>query len=217
MKQSVLSWHILSYPRSGNHLVRALVEFASHRPKLGCKNGRNDPPIYLRKPNQLLKKIIINDENPIGFKSHSLHEAQLVQKNNPRNLGLVFVQRKMEEAIFSNSYRNLEKKFHLNGRELRKKIEQEIDFYLGSQLFYKNYDAGPKICINFEDITNQDVNRAMIVSESFLSEMGLANTKLNIKDFEEIKELARESQKSIRKKSNAKLEERIRAEISRYL
>lgn len=29
------SWHIASYPRSGNHLARSLVEFGAHRPTLG--------------------------------------------------------------------------------------------------------------------------------------------------------------------------------------
>ena len=94
------AWHILSYPRSGNHLVRALVEFSSGRPTLGAIESSKDIPIYLRSENKKLKLIDISNLDPIGYKSHWLNQARLVEKSVSDSLGLIFIQRKMQDAIF---------------------------------------------------------------------------------------------------------------------
>jgi hypothetical protein len=37
---------LLSYPRSGNHLVRFFIELLTETPTMGCKENKNDTPIY---------------------------------------------------------------------------------------------------------------------------------------------------------------------------
>ena len=50
---------LLSYPRSGNHLVRFFIELLSELPTLGCINNKLDIPIYL---NEFTENIPFNIE-----------------------------------------------------------------------------------------------------------------------------------------------------------
>ncbi len=81
-RQRPNGWHIVSYPRSGNHIVRALLEYASGRPTMGCPGTRHDPPISDRQPNRKKGLIRITNSEPIGWKAHYPRELFLNQKNS---------------------------------------------------------------------------------------------------------------------------------------
>ena len=60
--------YILSYPRSGNTLIRYIVEYLTNRPTIGAGNGKDDPPIYKRL-HQHLKNV---KGEPIAKKEHQV-------------------------------------------------------------------------------------------------------------------------------------------------
>tara|TARA_R110002060_G_scaffold23166_11_gene31364 strand:- start:4742 stop:5446 length:705 start_codon:yes stop_codon:yes gene_type:complete len=66
---------ILSYPRSGNHLVRYIIEYLSERPTLGCRGASGvvtsaDIPLYRRPSVKLLNKTALKAASPISEKFH---------------------------------------------------------------------------------------------------------------------------------------------------
>ena len=56
-KQNIL----LSFPRSGNHMMRFFIELLSELPTFGCKYNKNDKEIY---------KNIFNESIPFNIKKH---------------------------------------------------------------------------------------------------------------------------------------------------
>ena len=216
MSDEILAWHVLSYPRSGNHLVRTLLEFASHRPTMGVIESTKDDPIFSRAPNQALKLINIKKTKPIGYKSHRLSHVRLLERATPDPMGLIFIQRKMENAIFSHLYRSLRKKLFVSNQLIQSSIRDAVDQYYSVVHFYESYNAGPKIKILFEDLTKSNTEEAMAASRRFLKELGLDLGEISENTFKLLMSMSKESQSSNKEKRNAVLERRIREEILRY-
>lgn len=216
MNDEILAWHVLSYPRSGNHLVRTLLEFASHRPTMGVIESTKDDPIFSRPPNQALNLINIKNFKPIGYKSHWLNQVRLVERTISEPKGLIFIQRKMENAIFSHLYRSLRKKLFVSNRLIQTSVRDAVNQYLSVVYFYESYNAGPKIKILFEDLAKSNTEEAMEASRRFLKELGLELGEISENTFKLLMSMSKESQSSNKEKRNAVLERRIREEILRY-
>jgi len=153
------SWHIVSYPRSGNHLIRGLLEAYSQRPTLGCPNSSLDGPIHERFPNKTKKIIEISDETPIGYKAHNVREIQLNNQLCSLELNLILITRNPKEAISSHLARlssssNPIKKFVRNRTHMiRKNVEKELETYMDLVTFFHNFD-GVKIHLEFEKLVD---------------------------------------------------------------
>lgn len=92
---------VASFPRSGNHLVRFLIEYLTGRPTLGCHESPLDIPIYRNgfpdEPSVLSH--VCGD--PIAHKAHFVKEVgYLVQRYTID--GLILVRRHPIEAIVSH-------------------------------------------------------------------------------------------------------------------
>jgi len=90
---------VASYPRSGNHLVRFLVEYLTGRPTLGCRGNEHDVPIHLNafpEPNLLAH---VGGE-PIGQKVHSADEVAEALAGDEIK-GTILILRHPAEAVMS--------------------------------------------------------------------------------------------------------------------
>ena len=150
-------WQIVSYPRSGNHIIRGLLEAYSGRPTLGCPRKPNDSPIFERSSNQRLKVIKISDPTPIGYKAHWVKE---IRRNNrlyssPPNL--LLITRNPIDAISSHLSRQsvakntIEDKINWFLRGKPSNIKRATDLYLETIMYYRSF-KGPKIHLKFEDL-----------------------------------------------------------------
>jgi hypothetical protein len=217
MGDKINSWHIVSYPRSGNHLVRTLVEYSSKRPTLGVIDSPKDIPIYLRPPNQNLNLIQIADFNPIAYKSHFLSHIRLVEKFNQDPFGLVLVQRKIENAVTSHLYRSLRKRLFLKDSEIHVAVEGAVNQYFSVLHFFESYDRGPKIKVSFEEIASSNIESSMNACKDLLGFLGMSMGDINSSEFKKLTSLARESQSSAKKFRKQVLEKKIRDAIARYM
>jgi hypothetical protein len=142
----------LSYPRSGNHLVRFVVESCSGRPTLGFRDHENffvpkclhDNPIFLRDPN-----VHIKDPRPILVKRHT-------PDFQPERL--LFLVRNPVTAILS----------HL-GRDLKEipedELSREADLFMENCYFYRDFSSDNKMLLFLEDILEAPVPRLSILLE----------------------------------------------------
>lgn len=136
--------YLLSYPRSGNHWVRFIIEFLTGRPSLGCKTSEDkDKPIYQTNFNGGYKPIKIEDTSPIIRKSHSPGEIMDCDK-------LIVIVREYKECIIR----------HNSGRITKK----DIDVYYNIIKFYDEFN-GDKLLIKYNDLLNNNENVAQNIFE----------------------------------------------------
>lgn len=129
---------LLSYPRSGNHLVRYVVEHCSRRPTLGWGDKENllvprslhDKPIFLRDRN-----IEITNAKPILVKRH---EPDYEPKR------LILLVRNPVEAILSHKGRGL---VEIPDSELLEQAEKFMD----NCRFFANFPDQDRMIIFLED------------------------------------------------------------------
>jgi hypothetical protein len=144
LNQPRIATMFLSYPRSGNHLVRFVVEYCSGRPTLGFRDHENfftpqsmhDNPIFLRD-----QSIQIKDPRPILIKRHT-------PDFQPEKL--LFLVRNPVIAILS----------HL-GRDLNEIPENELlreaNLFMENCFFYRDFSRGNKMLFCLEDILKAPV------------------------------------------------------------
>lgn len=97
---------LLSYPRSGNHLVRFFIELLSEKPTIGMKNVRGDNPIF---KNKFEKQI------PFNIKDYNeeecYHKFHHVEQMEPGDIvtDLIFIIREPKEVLLrhNNNFINL--------------------------------------------------------------------------------------------------------------
>ena len=142
--QPKIATMFLSYPRSGNHLVRFVVEYCSGRPTLGFRDHENfftpqslhDNPIFLRD-----LSIQIKDPRPILIKRHTPDFP-------PEKL--LFLVRNPVIAILS----------HL-GRDLIEIPEDELlreaNLFMENCYFYRDFSGDNKMLFCLEDILSAPV------------------------------------------------------------
>lgn len=132
---------LLSYPRSGNHLVRFFIELLSEIPTYGCKNNKKDIEIY---KNEFPEKIPFNisdyDEKDCYIKYH-FSPSQNIHLNK-----LILIIRNPKELFVRNGL--------FNDMNI-KKITNNEGFFKNID-FYNNH-KGKKLLLYYEDIiTNKE-------------------------------------------------------------
>lgn len=122
---------ILSYPRSGNHLVRTYVEFMTKRATIGRFNGSHDPPIYQKTNNNRLN--VDPAKRPVAVKAHyATTDVLPFQKHGDQ---LILILRSPVENLQS----------HNSPHTGIKEYENNIDFF-------EKFE-GRKLLLYYEDIT----------------------------------------------------------------
>lgn len=122
---------LLSYPRSGNHWVRFIIEWFSGRPTKGLTP--NDPPIHKNLPNKdILAHVKGNDF--IVYKEHGAPKGNLNK--------LILILRNPKECIYRHT------------KDLK---PGQIDSYMKLINFYNNY-VGEKLLIHYEDLILEPKN-----------------------------------------------------------
>ena len=132
---------LLSFPRSGNHLVRFFIELLSEQPTNGCIENPKDIPIF---QNEFTEQI------PFNIKQiHNYDTTKLYTKYHtppPNNItDLIFIVRNPKEVLL----RNCNNKLNLGGNYGFLPYFQSIDYYT-------NF-TGNKICFFYEDILTDKI------------------------------------------------------------
>jgi hypothetical protein len=206
-------WHIISYPRSGNHAVRAVVERFSGRPTLGCPGvEKDDPPIYLRAPNLCLDLIKIRDEQCIGRKSHFprefiKHDAQEVEA------GIILITRDPIEAITSQIYSMVTPRIFRKRVDPFFAVRQAVDDYLGSVFVFRAMHDRRRIHVRYEDFIRPNSG----VPAKLLQSMGFSTLPSEAEVAETLSLSFDSLQRPGRVKRDRKIVEKLRKEISKRL
>ena len=133
---------LLSYPRSGNHLVRFFIELLSEIPTYGCKGNKNDIEIYR---NVFPEKIPFNisdfDKKDCYIKYH-FPPSQNIHSNK-----LILIVRNPKEVLLRHTNNKLRIKCSWDSYETYYK---NIDFY--------NNHKGKKLLLYYEDILTDKTN-----------------------------------------------------------
>lgn len=122
---------LLSYPRSGNHWVRFIIEWFSSRPTKGM--GPADPPIHKNLPNDGVLKHV-KGNNFIIHKNHYIPKGKMDK--------LILILRNPKECIYRHT-----KDLQIN----------KIDSYMSLIKFYENY-SGKKLLVYYEDLILEPKN-----------------------------------------------------------
>lgn len=110
--------YLISYPRSGNHLIRFIVEYITSQPTLGC--SKNDKPVcYNKYPNEELMNHVVKDATPILQKIH--HYPKHEEPDS-----IIFVVRDYRECIT----KYLKYKFYPITNEVRVEIKRYFETLL---------------------------------------------------------------------------------------
>ena len=130
---------LLSYPRSGNHLVRFFIELLSEIPTYGCKGHVRDIEIY---KNVFPEKVPFNiskhfDKKDCYFKYH------ITPSQNIRSNKLILIIRNPNEVLLR--HRN----YKLNIKSYETYFKN-IDYY--------NNHKGKKLLLYYEDIITNKTN-----------------------------------------------------------
>uniref|UniRef100_A0A6C0FD38 Sulfotransferase domain-containing protein n=1 Tax=viral metagenome TaxID=1070528 RepID=A0A6C0FD38_9ZZZZ len=131
---------LLSYPRSGNHLVRFFIELLSEKPTFGCKLSPQDIEIYKNKFSENIPFNISNSENKGGcyFKFHG-HEDNI---ENIKINNLILIIRNPKEVLLRHN------NFSMNIKN--------FDMYFKDIDIYDNH-KGKKLLLYYEDILTDKV------------------------------------------------------------
>ena len=128
---------LLSFPRSGNHLVRFFIELLTERPTRGCKGNSSDVPIYMNSFTENVPFNISNKEDFIFEKYHTVPTSNIQR--------LILILRNPREVLI----RHLGCQINMSGYESYFKL---IDYFLSHN--------GPKLILYYEDII---VDRAKFI------------------------------------------------------
>ena len=149
---------ILSYPRSGNHLVRFFIELLSEKPTFGCKkNQLIDIEIY---------KNIFPENIPFNISDYHKNDCYIKYHDPPLEKTcvnkLIFILRSPKEVLL----RHNDMKIEINSYE---NYFKNIDFYINHK--------GKKLLLYYEDILTNKINFINILYE-FLNLNNIEKKKL---------------------------------------
>jgi hypothetical protein len=139
---------LLSYPRSGNHLVRFFIELLSEQPTHGCIENKLDIPIY---KNEFTEQIPFNINQ-----SHNYDTKQFYTKyhtpppnndttSNTTITDLILIVRNPKEVLL----RHCNNRLNVGGNYGFLPYFQIIDYY--------THFTGHKICFFYEDILTDKI------------------------------------------------------------
>jgi len=162
---------ILSFPRSGNHFVRYIVEFLTGRSTIGNNGSLNDlpdSPICRRKGPEFLKHVDFH--NPVARKYHFADAKKLAKYGDiVKSTKLVLIMRHPLESFLSHrvdkfrAYMNSNRSFAGDVKKLATVDKKALLYNLN---FYNNFE-GPKICIWYEDLISDKPEKSIEKISSF--------------------------------------------------
>ena len=146
----VNNW-ILSYPRSGNHLVRYMIEFMTKQATLGCRGNEHiDTPIRDRGGVRYLYDV---SNTPIARKAHSAVEINVV---NARSIILIL--RNPVDAVVSHKipqtdydHTHLQKRGITNTGIDTSDFRKWVNIFIKNLLLYEGFE-GKKAVIKYEEL-----------------------------------------------------------------
>ena len=146
----MIKYHLLSYPRSGNHLFRGVFEFYTKIPSVGCVDSPTDVSIFEKNPSFYVPK----SKDPILFKAHFAHEI-FYRENRYKNnqWRLIFLFRDPFEAISSHITHSL-RWYHqgfISKKIIKKIMKSNIGLYLNNINLYQSSKLN-KISINYKEM-----------------------------------------------------------------
>ena len=129
---------ILSYPRSGNHLVRFFIELLSEIPTYGCKGSKKDIEIY---KNIFPEKVPFNisdfDKKDCYIKYHHISSHDISENK------LILIIRNPREVLLRHN--NYTLNINQDKWDSYETYFKNIDYY--------NNHKGKKLLLYYEDIT----------------------------------------------------------------
>ena len=132
---------LLSYPRSGNHWTRYIIEALTDRPTYGC--GPDDRPIYTNiwKQKSVLPSVAPLAQ-PAAQKMHFVEpKSKGCSTHNSYCSHLIFIQRDPHETIPRNIGRS--KPWS------KSEVSAAVDHYISLINYYERF-TGPKLHISYE-------------------------------------------------------------------
>jgi len=133
---------LLSYPRSGNHLVRFFIELLSEIPTYGCKLNKQDIEIY---------KNVFPEKVPFNISDFDKKDCYIKYHDPPsQNIclnKLILIIRNPNEVLLRHNNYKLNIKARWNSYETYFK---NIDYY--------NNHKGKKLLLYYEDIITNKTN-----------------------------------------------------------
>lgn len=205
---------VASYPRSGNHLVRGILEFGFRRPTLGPPALlMRDGPIADRPPNAARHVIAIEDREPIGLKAHYLHHVLAHQRKFPDATGVLLVTRNPAEAITSQLLRRFSRSPWLTERRLRLGVERNVSDYLGLLFLHQAWAADRRWHLEFGRLV--DPAGSLDYVNAFLGRIG-APHRLDAGQWAGLQQVTKESQSSLGS-LGARRKPRVRAAVEAHL
>lgn len=127
---------LLSYPRSGNHLVRFFIELLSEKPTSGCLASKTDIELYKNKYDEHVPFNIVNKTDFIFYKEHTITD---LNKFIGTPSFLLFIVRNPREVLLRHSNNQIKKEM--------------FDVYFDLIDYYENFQ-GPKHVLYYEDLIN---------------------------------------------------------------
>ena len=149
MSEPIKTNIILSYPRSGNHLVRFFVEMLSETPTLGCLNNElTDREMFRVKykdslPFNIKKR---KDWGDVYRKVHFVDELE--QLNEPSKL--IFIIRNPREVLLSHSQMNVDTIVKNSYGGQTKNVNRSFTNYFHIIDYYQKC-RGKKLLLFYED------------------------------------------------------------------
>jgi hypothetical protein len=157
-----MNYIIASFPRSGNHLVRYIVEYLTKRPTLGegdfeWSRGIDGPVLNRLSLIEHKKPYVYTDPEPIAVKRHNIREDDFF----PRNIGILYIKRDMIEAILRHGLHN----HNIEGLLSPKNdcLDKLIKMYDGLDNDIKIFDN--ILDISFEELLFEPAKLRMILTE----------------------------------------------------
>lgn len=129
---------LLSYPRSGNHLVRFFIELMSEMPTFGCEGNINDIEIY---KNVFSEKVPFNISNFDKKNCYTKYHTPPSKNTCPNKL--IFIVRNPREVLLRHCNYKLKK--------------ESFEIYFKNIDFYHNH-KGEKLLLYYEDIITNKKN-----------------------------------------------------------
>lgn len=135
--------YLLSYPRSGNHWVRFIIEYITAKPTHGCIANEKDPPIHANCFPQDEKplKHVDSSSSYVIWKAHTLDELRGTAR-------LVFIIRDFKECIPRHTSYDMDQ------------FETCFKEYLDLLQFYDSHQK-PKLLIYYEELLASCVDTAI--------------------------------------------------------
>lgn len=158
---------LLSYPRSGNHLVRFLVESVSRRPTLSAMDiessilplGLHDRPAFLKTDG-----IRVSNPQPILIKRHNILANDQFEK-------MIFLRRDPVEAVLSHLKHEPDEGFS-------EKAVQEVALYNELIGHFDAFPASGKIVITYEELLADPHRTAWSILQFLGLRRGIASLRL---------------------------------------